>query len=443
MTLRFELQGTKASAGEALGTTGARTGRLVISRESGQPAGATMTDASIVTPNYLKYTRHGLQPHMVREVAAKLEGMPAATRVQVEDFLADEMPDYGKLSDGMHAFIGLDRSELLVLDTLDPTVAERTAKSSNTFLGIDSEGGTRRLTAEVFARLADQLKPDVVVPLADYIEEPRPSLTQGKRISKSVTRSCKWLEEYLSKRKYPAAVFAPVMGSHSTELRDISAKKLAALDDVAGYVFNDVSLDVAFEKKLQLVGHSLAQLDASKPRYMVGASAPDSAVRAILCGIDLVDSSYPYAVTEQGFASTYVFGGDVKSSSPVGHVDLWQESMFSDFGPLVEGCKCFTCSTHHRSYIHHLLMTKEMLSTVLLQIHNMHWYQRFFEAVRESLAHGRLEQDAKQFLEHYCNSGCNEGDARCAAFGELETLYKQECSPTTKIQRKRHAEQLQ
>ncbi|KAJ1725610.1 hypothetical protein LPJ53_000280 [Coemansia erecta] len=441
MTLRFELKSAIAGAGDASGTNGARTGRLVLGRESDQSASAVTTDTTIDTPNYLKYTRHGLQPHMVREVAAELEGMPAATRVQLEDFLADEIPDYVKLGDGMHGFIGLDRSELLVLDTLDPTVPERTSKSSNTFMGVDSEGGTRRLTAEVFARLADQLKPDIVVPLADYVEEPHPSLTQGKRISKSVSRSCKWLEEYLSKRKHPAAVFAPVMGSLSTELRDISAKKLAALDEVAGYVFNDVSLDVAFEKKLQLVGHSLERLDASKPRYMAGASAPDSAVRAILRGIDLVDSSYPYAVTEQGFASTYVFGRSASdeeaSTTSAGHVDLWQESMFSDFGPLVEGCECFTCRTHHRAYIHHLLMTKEMLSTVLLQIHNMHWYQRFFAAVRESLGRGQLEQDANRFLEHYCS------DARDAAFGELETLGKQESSPTTKIQRKRHAEQHQ
>ncbi|KAJ2784498.1 hypothetical protein GGI15_002233 [Coemansia interrupta] len=437
MTLRFELKGAISGAGDASGTTGARMGRLVLSRDGDQAGSAATADTSIDTPNYLKYTRHGLQPHMVREVAAELEGMPAATRVQLEDFLADELPDYGKLGDGMHEFIGLDRSELLVLDTLDPTVPGRTAKSSNTFMGIDSEGGTRRLTAEVFARVADQLKPDVVVPLADYVEEPHPSLTQGKRISKSVSRSCKWLEEYLSKRKHAAAVFAPVMGSHSTGLRDISAKMLAGLDEVAGYVFNDVSLDVAFEKKLQLVEHSLERLDASKPRYMAGASAPDSAIRAILRGIDLVDSSYPYAVTEQGFASTYVFGGDSAATGSAGHVDLWQESMFSDFGPLVEGCSCYTCRTHHRAYIHHLLMTKEMLSTVLLQMHNMHWYQRFFAAVRESVGRGRLQQDAERFFERYCS------DAGCAAFGELETLGKQESSPTTKIQRKRHAEQAQ
>ncbi|KAJ1885914.1 hypothetical protein LPJ66_009889 [Kickxella alabastrina] len=453
MTLHFELTGANAAVGVASGAAASpRSGRLVLDRSlsseasapaSTLPSASTLAPAAIAleTPTFLKYTRHGLQPHLVREVAAELSDMPACTRVQLEDFLEDDGSACGQHDAGLHNFVFLDRSEVLLLDTLDPTVTRRVGKSTNSFLAIDSEGGTKRLTPEVFAQLVDRLKPDIIIPPADYIEEPLPSLTQGKRISKSVTRSAKWLDESIAKSVYPSAVFAAVMGSHSPELRDISAKKLLARSDVAGYVFNDVSLALPFESKLQLVQHSLAQLDASKPRYMVGASAPDAALRAILGGIDLVDSSYPYAVTEQGFASTYVFGGEGPageiagaSAAAAGRLDLWQESMFNDFGPLVEGCSCFTCRSHHRAYIHHLLMTKEMLSTVLLQIHNMHWYQGFFADIRSSLARATLAEDAQRFLERYGPSS--------EAFGELETLATQESSPTTKIQRKRHAEPL-
>ncbi|KAJ1937641.1 hypothetical protein GGF37_005119, partial [Kickxella alabastrina] len=76
----------------------------------------------------------------------------------------------------------------------------------------------------------------------------------------------------------------------------------------------------------------------------------------------------------------------------------------------------------------------EMLSTVLLQIHNMHWYKGFFADIRSSLARATLAEDAQRFLERYSSSS--------EAFGELETLATQENSPTTKIQRKRHAEPL-
>ncbi|KAJ2867176.1 hypothetical protein FB639_004963 [Coemansia asiatica] len=456
MSLHFEFTATKAampnaassSSSSSIASSAPRIGKILVSRETEDQQGPLAV--SLQTPNFLKYTRHGLQPHLVREMAAELGSMPKATRIQLEDFLADDTPDFSRVGEqGMHGFVALDRSEMLVLDTLDPTVVSRSAKSSNSFMGIDSEGGTRRLTAENFARVTDQLKPDIVVPLADYVEEPLPSLTQGKRISKSISRSAKWLEEYLAKRQHQPAVFAPVMGSHSLELREISARKIEAMDGISGYAFNDISLALPFEHKLRLVQHSLSELSVSKPRYMAGASAPDDAVRAILAGIDLVDSSYPYAVTEQGLASTYDFSACSSEDSSAAHLDLWQKSMFENFRPLVDGCQCFTCRNHTRSYIHHLLMTKEMLSTVLLQIHNMHYYQRFFEAIRASLARGTLAQDAKRFLEHYCcdpfdrpAAGAEVATASCTknVFGELETLAIQECSPTTKIQRKRHVE---
>ncbi|KAJ2509046.1 hypothetical protein IWW47_000239 [Coemansia sp. RSA 2052] len=442
MALRFELASAAASSAAA-----PRSGRLVLDRLASGDGGGNAGRPAIAleTPAFFKYTRHGLQPHLVPEVAAELEALPTATRVQLEDFMESDMPDCGRFGEGLHKFVALDTAEILLLDTLDPTVTSRTAKSTNTYMAIGSDGGTRRMTPRVFAHLANSLRPDIVIPPADIVEEPLPSLTQGKRISKSVTRSAKWLDECVAALTHPAAVFAPVVGSHSLELRTISAKALAARHDIAGYAFNDVCLALPLEHKLRLVQHSLELLDASKPRYMLGASAPDAVLLAVQSGIDLFDSSYPYAVTEQGLASTYVLGQGGSASGLSHCLDLWQESMFADFGPLVEGCTCFTCRSHHRSYIHHLLKTKEMLATVLLQIHNTHWYQRFFADIRRSIGRGSLAADAALFkLRYGCEtllpSAGESSEPVGRPFSELDALAEQICSPTTKIQRKRHAE---
>ncbi|KAJ2891958.1 hypothetical protein IWW38_003404 [Coemansia aciculifera] len=442
MALRFELANIATSS-----TVVPRRGKLVLDRSAtGGDSSAERPATVLETPTFFKYTRHGLQPHLVPEVAAELDALPMATRVQAEDFLESDTPDCVKFGDGLHKFIALDPADILLLDTLDPTITVRVAKSTNTYMSIDSEGGTRRLTPGLFAQLTNSLRPDIIIPPADIVEEPLPSLTQGKRISKSVARSAKWLEECMAALTHPAAVFAPVVGSHSLELRTMSAKALAARHDIAGYVFNDVCLTVPLEHKLRLVNHSLRILDASKPRYMLGASAPDAVLLAVLSGIDLFDSSYPYAVTEQGLASTYVLDQD-NSANVLPHcLDMWQETMFADFGPLVDGCTCFTCRSHHRSYIHHLLKTKEMLATVLLQIHNTHWYQRFFADIRRSMERGSLAADAALFMQKYdCETQLSGGIGELnrlanRPFSELSTLSAQTCSPTTKIQRKRHAE---
>ena len=54
--------------------------------------------------------------------------------------------------------------------------------------------------------------------------------------------------------------------------------------------------------------------------------------------------------------------------------------------PLREGCACYTCTRHHRAYLHHLLNAKEMLGWTLLQIHNHQVVSDFFAGIRSSIA---------------------------------------------------------
>ncbi|KAJ2656146.1 hypothetical protein IW148_005747 [Coemansia sp. RSA 1199] len=407
MRLRFEVT--------ALGSAGGpRRGMLEIDRGE---QGSTRVE----TPSFLKYTRHGMQPHLVPEVAAHMDEQPAATHVQLEDFLDEHDVEKRKFTE-LRKLAGIDRADMILLDVLDPTITMRAGKSGEKFMGVDSEGGLRRLTPAAFVQAVNALGPDVAVAPADYVHEAQPSLTHGKRIAKSVARSTRWLDETLA-GVAQAAVFAPVMGSLSPEQRDISAQALAARDGVAGYVLNDVALSA--DDRMWAAQRSLTLLDPGKPRYMAGASSPDMALRAVLSGVDLVDSSYAYAVTEQGLASAYVLGGTGTSA----HVDLWQDDMAADFGPLVPGCTCMACRLHHRAYVHHLLCAREMLATVLLQVHNLHCFQRFFADMRDSLARGSLATDAARFIERYGSD----------AFAELSQLAEQVSSPTTKIQRQRHA----
>ena len=62
-----------------------------------------------------------------------------------------------------------------------------------------------------------------------------------------------------------------------------------------------------------------------------------------------------------------------------------------DFRPLVEGCGCYCCKNHQRAYLHHLLVTNELLAGVLLMIHNTAHYHGFFGALRGALADDKLD----------------------------------------------------
>ena len=82
-------------------------------------------------------------------------------------------------------------------------------------------------------------------------------------------------------------------------------------------------------------------------------------------------------------------------------IDMWSDDHATDLSPLTAGCDCYTCRKHHRAYIHHLLMAKEMLAWTLLQVHNHATMDRFFEGVRRSIETGGLDRDVGVFEEVY------------------------------------------
>lgn len=81
-----------------------------------------------------------------------------------------------------------------------------------------------------------------------------------------------------------------------------------------------------------------------------------------------------------------------------------------DFSPLVEGCGCYCCRNHQRAYLHHLLVTNELLAGVLLMLHNTAHYYAFFTALRGALASDKLDHLKKRVLEGPGKGMSGEGD---------------------------------
>jgi queuine/archaeosine tRNA-ribosyltransferase len=135
----------------------------------------------------------------------------------------------------------------------------------------------------------------------------------------------------------------------------------------------------------------------------------------------------PTKVSAKGFSGGGT-GGEVVPlpeaitalSSDVTKLDMIAARFIEDSAPLVAGCTCYACagttawpsvalaalgtprdgrSIHSigasRRYVHHLLLTQEMLGRVLLTVHNTHHYNRWLEVVREVVKEGRLEEYIK------------------------------------------------
>lgn len=73
----------------------------------------------------------------------------------------------------------------------------------------------------------------------------------------------------------------------------------------------------------------------------------------------------------------------------------------NDFKPFSDNCDCHACKNHTKAYTNHLLVTYELLGPILLTIHNLHRYKRFFEAIRESIKNDKLNDLKALVAEQY------------------------------------------
>ena len=72
-----------------------------------------------------------------------------------------------------------------------------------------------------------------------------------------------------------------------------------------------------------------------------------------------------------------------------------------DQEPLESGCPCPTCATYSRAYVHHLVRSGEILGAMLMTEHNLWFYQRLMQRLRDAIAAQRLDVFAAEFLSRY------------------------------------------
>ena len=121
------------------------------------------------------------------------------------------------------------------------------------------------------------------------------------------------------------------------------------------------------------------QLPADKPRYLMGVGKPDDIVEAVRRGIDMFDCVLPTRSGRTGQA----FTAD-------GPINIRNARFAEDQEPLEPGCPCPTCATFERAYVHHLVRSGEILGAMLMTEHNLWFYQRLMQGLRDAIARQRL-----------------------------------------------------
>ncbi|CAK6972878.1 queuine tRNA-ribosyltransferase accessory subunit 2 isoform X1 [Scomber scombrus] len=382
---------------------------------------------SLEVPGCLLYSHCGTVPHLTQDTLHTLSTLPSVTQITLSN-IAEHQEVLEAFKDGFKKFSGL-HDTVLYCSLHDPATSFPTGHTTYKTVSVWGSGGRIELTVEKFMDLQKTIQPDWYQSMADG--ETWQTNTSRKRVRKSVDRTLAHLDECLllhqkSQELEGVEIFGVVEGGDIQEERVRSARETAKRP-VAGFCLDGLqtgSMDKAL--RTQLISAVTKELPDDKPRLLQGVGQPDEVLACVEAGVDLFESFFPFQVTERGCALCFSFdispdperagrappavlelhketdaAGETQQNGDHIIDDQTQMTSFEinlkdkryqdDFRPLVEGCGCYCCKNHQRAYLHHLLVTNELLAGVLLMIHNTAHYHGFFGALRGALANDKLD----------------------------------------------------
>ena len=182
-------------------------------------------------------------------------------------------------------------------------------------------------------------------------------------------------------------LFGINQGCTFEDLRVAHMKEIAELD-LDGYAIGGLAVGEPAEEMYRIIEAVEPHMPQDKIRYLMGVGTPENILEAVHRGVDLFDCVMPSRNARHGHVFTWQ-----------GHRNLINNKYADDPRPIDEECDCPTCRKYSRSYVRHLLKANEMLGMRLTVQHNLYFYNRLMERIREALDNGTFEE----FYQKYTN----------------------------------------
>jgi queuine tRNA-ribosyltransferase len=322
--------------------------------------------------------------------------MPVGTRATVKGVTPDQLKDLGaqvvlantyhlflrpgsdviRDAGGLHAFMGWDHAILTDSGGFQVFSLADTLKLSDEGVEFRSiiDGAKHFWTPEDNMRIQQDLGADIVMQLD--VCPPYPA--ERAIVAEAVRRSAVWAARCRTAHtRRDQALFGIVQGGVHADLRLESVEATVAVG-FPGYGIGGYSVGEPHGLMLESLAPVAAALPRDNPRYLMGVGNPTTMLQAIALGIDMFDCVLPTRTARTGTAF-----------SSTGRMNMRNARYVRDFGPLDADCTCPTCTGFTRSYIRHLVTTKEMLGSILLSLHNLHFLLELTAQARQA-----IERDA-------------------------------------------------
>ncbi len=244
-----------------------------------------------------------------------------------------------------------------------------------------------------------QIQSNLGSTIAMAFDECPPSTAEKDYIRQSVERTTRWLlrckDEMARLNSLPDTVnpsqmlFGINQGGIYEDIRIEHAKQIAELD-LPGYAVGGLAVGESHEEMYRILDAVVPYLPLEKPVYLMGVGTPANILEGVARGVDFFDCVYPTRNGRHGHAYTNR-----------GRLNLKNERYKTDDRPIEEGCDCPACRNHSRAYIRHLLVAGEMLGLRLMVLHNLRFYNRMMEEIREAIEQNRYAAYMREKLDGF------------------------------------------
>ena len=221
--------------------------------------------------------------------------------------------------------------------------------------------------------------------IAMAFDECPPSLADRDYVQKSVERTTRWLarckDEMARLNALPDTVnreqllFGINQGAIYEDIRIEHAKEISKMN-LDGYAVGGLAVGESHEEMYRILDAVVPHLPEDKPTYLMGVGTPANILEAVDRGVDFFDCVYP----SRNGRHSHVYTNH-------GKLNLLNSKYELDPRPIEEGCGCPACRSYSRAYIRHLFKAKEMLGMRLCVLHNLYFYNKMMEEIRDAIEH--------------------------------------------------------
>lgn len=293
---------------------------------------------------------------------------------------------------GLHKFMNWDRPILTDSGGFQvfSLASLRKIKEEGVYFNSHVDGKRIFMGPEQSMRIQSNLASTIAMAFDECVENPAPY----EYVKRSADRTARWLKRCKDKLREINSeegtinknqlLFGINQGGTYDDIRINHMKEIAKLD-LPGYAIGGLAVGESHAEMYHILDVVLPHAPEDKPRYLMGVGTPRNILEGVRRGIDFFDCVMPSRNARHANLFTHK-----------GVVNLNNAKYARDPRPIEEGCGCPACRSFSRAYLRHLFKAGEMLAMRMAVLHNLYFYNKLTEEIREALEEGRFEKFADE-----------------------------------------------